>query len=73
MTVNALLTVQRDAEYAADKYGHKEHAMNVAYQLGWTQSAFSAVLNQIAAHYGENDLLKILDRVNVMPMFGSTD
>ena len=72
MTVNALLTVTRHAEYASEKAGQTSHAMKIAYELGWTQSAFASVLNAIESKYGEDALLKILDRSCIMPIYGST-
>ena len=72
MSVNALLTVTRHAEYASEKAGQTDYAMKMAYELGWTQSAFAGVLNQIEHLYGEDALLKILDRSCIMPIYGST-
>ena len=69
MSVNALLSVTRHAEHASEKAGITNHAMKIAYELGWTQSAFAAVLNEIEAKYGENALLKIIDNVNLMPIY----
>ena len=72
MSVNALLSVTRHAEYASEKAGQTNTALKMAYELGWTQSAFAAVLNEVEAKYGQDALLKIMDRVNLMPIYGST-
>ena len=72
MTVNALLTVTRHAEDASEKAGPSTTAMKMAYELGWTQSAFAGVLNQIEDLYGEDALLKILDRAYIPPIYSSS-
>lgn len=72
MTVNAMLTVARHAETASEKANQTDHVMKMAYELGWTQSAFAGVLNQIEIQYGEDALLKILDRVCIMPIYSSS-
>ncbi len=77
MTVNATLTIQRHTEdakeYAKSKVGYSEtdHAGLAAFALGWTESAFAQVLNQIEIHHGEDALLKILDAICMTPVYKS--
>lgn len=70
MTVNAMLTIQRDLERGAAAWP-ADLAGQVAFQLGWTQSAFANVLHQIESKYGEDALLKILDNACIRPVFSS--
>ena len=78
MTVNSMLTIQRNTErakeYAKKNVGYAEtdHGGIAAFSLGWTESSFARVLNEIERKYGEDALLKILDNANVHPVFSST-
>lgn len=72
MNVHTLLTIKLDSEHALpDRY--EGDLASAAFQLGWTQSAFASVLNQIAHKYGEDALLNILDNVCITPVYLTSD
>ena len=77
MTVNATLTVERHSqyakEYAVKKVGYSEtdHFGLAAFSQGWTESAFASLINNIEAKYGEDALLKLLDNINMSPVYSS--
>ena len=75
--VHSVLTVQQHIQTARDRaverYGYSEtdHSGLANFSLGWTESAFAHVLTHIASKYGDDDLLKILDSVNIPPVYKS--
>ena len=73
MTVNAILTIERHAADAQERYASDitDSSIKTAYKLGWTQSTFANVLNQIEIYHGEDALLKILDRACISPVYSS--
>lgn len=77
MTVNATMTVERHAEYAKEyaktKVGYSETDIHglAAFSQGWTESAFASLINQIEAKYGEDALLKLLDNIQMSPVYSS--
>lgn len=73
MSINAMLTIETYSSRGADANKHASSVNREAYELGWTQSAFSQVLHQIEAIHGEEALFKILGRVGINPIYTSVD
>jgi len=71
MTINAIMTIERDTQNGSDKHEHSNLLNRTAFELGWTQSAFAHVLNQIESLYGEKALVKILGNVTMAPVYTS--
>ena len=68
MTINARLTIQRDAEKALAKTDFTTPHEEAAYQLGWTQSQFVSVLHWIESRFGEAELEEIIGFVGMTPV-----
>ena len=69
MTINARLTIRRDAEKAREKaLPESSYVEKIGYELGWTQAQFASVLNWIEARFGEAELEEIIGFVGMTPV-----
>lgn len=73
MTINAIMTIERNTQNGSDKNEHANLLQRTAFELGWTQSAFAHVLNQIESIYGEAALERILYNVAITPVYSSVE
>ena len=78
MTVNANLTVQRNCESASGRAAivasaADNYTMKIAYEGGWAQGQFAAMMNEIETSYGEEALLTLLERLGITPVYSSAE